>query len=473
MVARATGAKIAALLIAILALGVVSFLLADYLTLSVYAAMAGLAVAYAIGLLVAKLRGGGQAGFNSQAAKVSPQPQGCVSLHPDLVASVAADGTVLDVLARGDLPGCEGIANIANAGNWAGVGDRVHLMKAMRDCAEELADQTVLFRLDPLCRLSDRSSDKTAAKWFEARCRPMGDGKRLMVFVRDLTAYKTLEEELAHQRAEAECVGITKSRFLAVMSHELRTPLNAIVGFSELLHTGQYDQTNPENRMEYYRIIHNSGLHLLSILNDVLDVSKIEAGKYEIFPEPFDLVATVTECRDIMVGIAVTRGIEIQFADSGQIPDMVGDRRAVRQIMLNLLSNAVKFSPDNSKVMIGIERVGRKVMISVTDTGIGMSEDHVARIGEPFLQENSSYDRERDGTGLGLYVAKGLTNLHDGDLIIESALDQGTKVTVAVPIAGAQSGPRPGTEHQKLVRLDRPSRQSGETKKTLREAARG
>jgi two-component system, cell cycle sensor histidine kinase DivJ len=248
-----------------------------------------------------------------------------------------------------------------------------------------------------------------------------------------------LAAELESAREEARLEKSLKDRLLANMSHELRTPLNAILGFSEILGDPTLAPADPEKRMEYARIIHSSADHLLSVVNLVLDMSRIEAGKFAICPEPLELEPLIRECCD-MLRLRANRGqVELVLAPMAEGLEIVADKGACRQIIVNLLSNAVKFTPPNGRVTVEASLSTGVARISVTDTGIGIKPDDLPRLGDPFFQVRSGYDRSYEGAGLGLSLVRGLVGLHEGSLMLESAFGVGTRVTAILPLT---IGPR-------------------------------
>jgi cell cycle sensor histidine kinase DivJ len=218
------------------------------------------------------------------------------------------------------------------------------------------------------------------------------------------------------------------------MSHELRTPLNAIIGFSEMLAQEDVMQLDKPRRHEYATLIGDSGHHLLSVVNGILDMSKIESGNFEITPEPFAPARVVGTCCDLMVLRARDAGIDLVSSVPADLPDIVADKRAVKQVLINLLSNAIKFTPRGGTVTVTGESDLTHMTFTVKDTGVGISEDDLHRVGDPFFQVRTAYDRSHDGTGLGLSIVKGLVELHGGALDIRSRLGQGTSVIVRLPI---------------------------------------
>jgi signal transduction histidine kinase len=244
-------------------------------------------------------------------------------------------------------------------------------------------------------------------------------------------------EEAIVARDAAERANRLKSMFLATMSHELRTPLNAIIGFSELMHEELYGPLGDERYRDYCGLVRRAGHHLLSLINDVLDMSKIEAGKFEMYRQVFDLGEVIRDSLELMRDQAEKAGIAL-VEDMGEAPLRVeADRRAMKQILLNLLSNAVKFTPHGGRVTVRARVRDGVMTLSVADTGIGIPADQVARLGNPFVQIRSSAGATHEGTGLGLALVRALAEVHGGRFAIESALGKGTTVSVVVPCAAA------------------------------------
>lgn len=327
--------------------------------------------------------------------------------------------------------------------------DRVAVARALDECHAAGTPGHAEFRL------AGGRTDRTAGdRWYEMRCWPSGDDDGAVIStIRDISAWRRREDELRGNREKAESASAAKGLFLANMSHELRTPLNAILGFSELLQSNAMASMPPERHREYVELIHSSASHLLNVLNDILDMSKIEAGKYEIIAEPFDLGHCLRTCCSIMRGQAEHKGISIRLEGADGLPEVTADERAIKQIMINLLSNAIKFSGENSVVEIAAIRVGRNIRLTVTDRGIGISRENLASLGKPFYQADSRYDRKYQGTGLGLSVVRGLVELHRGKIVFDSVRGEGTTVTVTIPVHASDSRPVPAPEEFEVVRL--------------------
>jgi len=268
---------------------------------------------------------------------------------------------------------------------------------------------------------------------FELRSAPSSEPGVVISAFRENLALDDIMAELEATREEARMERSLKDRLLANMSHELRTPLNAILGFSEILSDPSLMPTEPSQRVEYARIIHSSADHLLSVVNLVLDMSRIEAGKFAISPEPLELAPLIRECCDMLRLRARNGEVEIVVGPMAPGLELVADKSACKQIVVNLLSNAVKFTPPRGRVAIEASVEAGAAKICVTDTGIGINPDDLPRLGDPFFQVKNGYDRSFEGAGLGLSLVRGLVGLHEGSLLLESACGIGTRVTATLP----------------------------------------
>lgn len=252
--------------------------------------------------------------------------------------------------------------------------------------------------------------------------------------MQDMTERRLYEQQLRAAKDTAERAYAAKSQFLANMSHELRTPLNAIIGFSEMMQRQLLGPLGNEKYVEYITGIRESGEHLLDLISDILDMSKIEAGKYELELQDLNVAKTLRMAVHMIENRALENGVRISTkALTDKKLKIIADRRAFLQIMLNLLSNAVKFSREAGDVRIECHKREDYIALKVIDNGIGIPANKLARITRPFEQASTSYAREHEGSGLGLAITKELTELHGGALHIESSVDIGTTVTVRLP----------------------------------------
>jgi len=250
---------------------------------------------------------------------------------------------------------------------------------------------------------------------------------------------KNEEIEQAREEIEARArqLGLAsqyKSQFLANMSHELRTPLNAVIGFSEVLIQRMFGALN-DKQEEYLKDIYASGQHLLSLINDILDLSKIEAGRMELAPAPFHLPSALENAVTLVRERAGRHGIALQLDIDPRLGELVGDERKVKQVVLNLLSNAVKFTPEGGRISLKTSRTDAAVEIAVTDTGVGIAPEDQAAIFEEFRQVGSDETRKQEGTGLGLTLARKFVELHGGRIWVESEVGRGSTFTFTLPMS--------------------------------------
>jgi signal transduction histidine kinase len=243
-----------------------------------------------------------------------------------------------------------------------------------------------------------------------------------------------LFREIADKSRQLEAASRHKSEFLANMSHELRTPLNAVIGFSEVLIQRMFGDLNAKQD-EYLKDIYASGQHLLSLINDILDLSKIEAGRMELAPAPFHLPTALENAITLVRERAARHGITLEIHLDPRLGDLVGDERKVKQVLLNLLSNAIKFTPEGGRISLKAALTDRSVEISVSDTGIGIAPEDQAAIFEEFRQVGSDEARKLEGTGLGLTLAKKFVELHGGRIWVDSELGSGSTFTFTLPVS--------------------------------------
>jgi len=255
---------------------------------------------------------------------------------------------------------------------------------------------------------------------------------------------KNQRDELEMTSRELAAASKTKSEFLANMSHELRTPLNSIIGFSEILHDETFGALN-EKQSKYAKNILTSGKHLLHLINNILDLSKVEAGKVELECVDFDVLAVLEEVKTLVLSIAAKKRIRIAVTVNPELTTINGDVSKFKQILYNLLSNAIKFTPDGGSITVDGQRRGEMAQISVTDTGIGISQEAAKKLFQPFVQADSSTSRKYGGTGLGLTLVKRFVELQGGKIWIESEPDRGSTFIFTMPVAGKAEARTPET----------------------------
>ena len=356
-----------------------------------------------------------------------------------------------------------------------GLFDRVHVadrpayLTALSDAARGGESGSVEFRLRrDAVRGQNISADFI---WVEMRCRPLDQTSpqaEVVAVMRDVTDRKIQQQALELARTAAEEADASKSRFLATMSHELRTPLNAIIGFSEMIVQEDVLMVDAVRRKEYAQLINDSGHHLLSVVNGILDMSKMESGNFEISPEPFAPRAALLHCCNLLALKARENGVDLITRAPEDLPEMTGDPRAFKQIALNLVANAIKFTERGGSVTVSAAVEGSRLMLRITDTGVGIAADDLKRIGDPFFQAGKTYQRRHEGTGLGLSIVKSLVAMHAGEMTVQSKLDEGTTVTVALPLVFTPKAEQASSNIATLTPAVRPAtpEQSHQVKKS-------
>ncbi|MBY0383146.1 MAG: PAS domain S-box protein [Xanthobacteraceae bacterium] len=324
-----------------------------------------------------------------------------------------------------------------------GLFDRVHVadrpgyLTALSDAARGGESRSIEFRV----RRDNPRTGTGEFVWVEMRCCPLdmdarnpANASEVVAVMRDVTERKAQEQALDIARQEAERASASKSQFLATMSHELRTPLNAIIGFSEMMSREEEMKLDSARRKEYASLINESGNHLLSVVNGILDVSKMESGTFEIAPELFAPRAALVSCCNLMALKAREKGVDLVTRLPQDLPSMTGDPLAFKQILLNLLSNAIKFTERGGSVTVSSTVEGRNMIVRVADTGVGIGESDLAQLGRPFFQAGGTYQGRHEGTGLGLSIVMSLVALHGGEMKVQSKLDHGTTISVSLPL---------------------------------------
>lgn len=306
--------------------------------------------------------------------------------------------------------------------------DADRMMQVFQRAIIEQKDYDMDFRIN-------RIDGETRFIRCEGRCKTDQDNgvTALYGIMQDVTETTRREMDIRKAKESVERAYAAKTQFLANMSHELRTPLNAVIGFSEMMERQLLGPLGNDKYLEYISGIRESGEHLLDLISDILDMSKIEAGKYELNLEKFNISKVIGLAVHMMEGRAIDGNIKVKMRVANADLQIVADRRAVMQMILNILSNAVKFSKQDGTVTIELLERDTHLSIKVKDNGIGIPANKLANITMPFEQAETDYTREYEGTGLGLAITKELTEIHGGNLHIESTIDVGTTVTIRLP----------------------------------------
>jgi cell cycle sensor histidine kinase DivJ len=324
--------------------------------------------------------------------------------------------------------------------------DRPRYLAAVAEAAsrgEPVAEEFRVRRLEP-----GSGDGPPRYDWVEMRCRPVTIGPcaglpaigksmarpQVVAVTRDIAMRKVQEEALLEARNAAQQASRAKTMFLANMSHELRTPLNSIIGFSDILTVELARERGDPRHVDHCRTINESGAHLLGVVNDLLDISRIESGNYRLEPEAFEASSLVRSCVETLRPAAQKKSIELVCELPTDLPELEADRRAAKQMLLNLLANAVKFTGEGGRVRVGARVQDGQLSILVADNGPGIAKEDIARLGRPFVQAQSGYCRRHEGAGLGLSVVGGLARLHGGRLVIESEPGQGATVSFTLPV---------------------------------------
>ena len=358
----------------------------------------------------------------------------------DVIIRHDQNGSVLSVSPSAEML----VGATANVLLGNGLFDRVHVadrpayLTAIADAASEHEERLVEFRLR-----RDLPAERTVQfLWVEMRCRPRETvGKNLsrseiVAVLRDISERKSANRAIEIALLESEEANAAKIRFIATMGHELRTPLNAIIGFSDML-TSESLKLDASRKSEYARLINDSGRHLLSVVDGILDASKMSTGNFEISLESFAPSPAIESCANLLALKAREEGVELRLDIGPDLPSVMADRRAFNQILINLVSNAIKFTPRDGQVVVTASRERTKLAVTVEDNGIGIDESDLPRLGEAFFQASATREHRHDGSGLGLSIVKSLVHLHGGDVAIQSRIGEGTRVTVRLPFEGA------------------------------------
>jgi signal transduction histidine kinase len=313
---------------------------------------------------------------------------------------------------------------------------RLGLASDVNDDPDAWLAQRELLRRNQIPHVQHLSS----GRWLLVSEHSTHSGQMVAIYT-DITALKQGEEELRSAKGLAEQAAQAKSDFLAAMSHELRTPLNAVIGFSDTMLSGVFGDLANERYREYVQDIHRSGLHLLSLINDILDLSKIEAGHFSVDREPVDMAEVVERAVAMTRDSAVAHDLTVALSLPENLPKVDGDKRRLLQVLLNLLSNAVKFTPEGGRITIQARAEDPGLVLQVIDDGIGIKPADIPLALQVFGQIDSARSRRFPGTGLGLPLSRRLVELHGGSLTVDSEPGAGTTVTVRLPAAGRSGHP--------------------------------
>lgn len=357
--------------------------------------------------------------------EVERKNRALIAAMPDAIYRLAKDGTFIDLEAGRDT--IMGIAPVQLLGQrW----DQIVPLD-VASVAQHHIDQALHTRQTQLFEYQLTIQDRVCD--FETRMVAIGH-EEVLAIVRDITERKQTERDLRVAKDQAEVASRAKSSFLATVSHELRTPLNAIIGFSDVIRHQLLGVITPTRYRDYAQDIHDSGTHLLEIINDILDLSKLEAGRMELHEEIFDINQVVRQAIHLMEGRIADMRLQLGMNLAANLPAVFADRRVLKQIFINLLSNAVKFTPEGGSISVASrfhQQTG--ITVVVEDTGIGMRAEDIPIAMTPFAQIASAMTRRHAGTGLGLPLVKSLIDLHGGTFRLESKPKIGTKAIVVLP----------------------------------------
>ncbi len=318
------------------------------------------------------------------------------------------------------------------------VGDRPAYLKAISDTGADGTPRRLELRLR---RGGNRPGETGLSDfgWIDFEVMTDPEGGRVVSVIRDIDTRREMESDRDAAREAADAAQEARSRFLATVSHELRTPLNAILGFSDLMRKLPQAAAEPQKVQDYAGLIHQSGSHLLQLVNDMLNMARIEAGQFRIAVEAVDMRNCLDGCRRMMAAEADQAGLRLSSDIPLDLGEFTADPRACRQIALNLLANSVKFTPSGGRIVLFARKEASGLVFGVRDTGVGIEAADLERVTKPFVQASDGTTRAHEGAGLGLSVVKGLAELHGGRVTLESRVGAGTCVTVYLPLAQAPS----------------------------------
>lgn len=399
----------------------------------------------------------------SLSADVADDDLVAASQVPGLVLTINENGLVERVSGRdrenfpADLQACKGHV----FAEYVYVSDRIELMQAFDLLRQGEDKASAELRFETVAKSRPAQFMHTRIEMTAIRS-AAGRLRRVVAQLSDVTDMELLRRDVARKAAEAESANDAKTRFLAAVSHELRTPLNAVLGFSDILAGEYFGRLENDRQREYVGLIRQSGAHLLSVVNTMLDMSKLEAGRYELLMESFPISETIASC-EAMLGLqAREKGLTLTSRIQRGIGEIAADQRALRQVLINLAGNAIKFTDAGGVVSIDAAREGKMLKLTVSDTGIGIAADKINLLGQPFMQVQNEYTRRYEGTGLGLSLVKGLVALHGGTFVIASKPGEGTVVTIMLPADGSGMAGGENAETECMVEFPPRIRQLGE-----------
>jgi two-component system cell cycle sensor histidine kinase PleC len=306
--------------------------------------------------------------------------------------------------------------------------DRSPYIRAFIGCVESGKTSQWEFRVS-------NSDGREWVAWLEGHCETDETGKVIALFgiFQDVTEQRRMQVRLREARDAAQAADRAKTTFLACMSHELRTPLNAIIGFSDLLQTEIFGPLGSGQYLEYAADIHRSGHHLLELVNDLLDMARIEAGMVDLQEEAIDIATLIREAVQLVNGSVPEAACDFDVRLPAPAPVLMVDRRRMKQVLINLIGNAVKFTPDGGRIKVVVSEDDQHMFIAIADTGIGIPPEKIGELCQPFNQIENVASRRYQGSGMGLFITKALVERHGGDLRIASWLGKGTTVTIRLP----------------------------------------
>jgi len=330
--------------------------------------------------------------------------------------------------------------------------DKLKFLKVFSDCHMQGSEQSADFRSQFVKESGDIESTifQLHVSRYDLEARKM-----YLACIRDVTTHTIEQDRTSEMLEEAQHSSKTKSLFLSNMSHELRTPLNAIIGFSQMLMGEGSVILSDQKKTEYAGLVNQSAGHLLTIINDILDVSRIEAGKFPIAPELLDLPYELETTLQLLQPIARQAGVELVLQIDEAVANLTADPRALRQIIINLVANAIKFSNPGQRVVLRAKRKLKNISFQITDSGLGMDDKTIKQLGSVFYQADQTVSSRHEGAGLGLSIVFGLVKLHKGQINFDSTIGHGTTVEFVLPLNTGATIPVPANPDDEVIFLNK------------------